>query len=239
LVAVARLSLFRRRQIWIPTLWGWLVLFALAGAAFVLAGRNMYVFLAPNDRAAQARVLVVEGWLSDKELDQAITAFLAGKYERVITTGGPIEAWPELRGSLNYADLAARYLKTHGLENANVTAVPTPASAQDRTFLSAVMVRDWATQRGLALTAFDLFSAGTHARRSRMLYRMAFGPNVVVGVLAARPQYDERRWWRTSVGATSVIEESVGLLWTMCCFYPPPPGTHEEKWAVPPHAVRQ
>jgi DUF218 domain len=206
------------------------VLFALAGAAFVLAGRNIYVFLAPNDRAAQARVLVVEGWLSDKELDQAITAFLAGKYERVITTGGPIEAWPELRGSSNYADLAARYLKTHGLENANVTAVPTPASAQDRTFLSAVMVREWAAKQHLALTAFDLFSAGTHARRSRMLYRLAFGPNVQVGVLSAQPEYDEHHWWRTSDGAKSVFEEAIGLLWTACCFHPPPAGSHEEKW---------
>lgn len=178
--------------------------------------------------------------MSGDELDQAIAAFRTGKYERVITTGGPIERWLDFRGSLNYADFAASYLKTHGLADIEVTPVSAPASAQDRTFLSAVKVRDWAARQGLVLSAFDVFSSGTHARRSRMLYRMAFGPNVEVGVLSARPgEYDERRWWRTSVGTKSVLEEVISLLWTMCCFFPAPSGSHEEMWGAPPNAARQ
>ena len=176
--------------------------------------------------------------MTGEELDQAVAAVRRGRYDRVVTTGGPIERWLNFRGSTNYADWAANYLKTHGLADIDVTPVSGPASAQNRTFLSAVMVRDWAARQALALKAFDVFSAGPHARRSRILYRRAFGPNVEVGVLSARPQeYDEHHWWRTSAGAKYVLGETISLLWTSCCFHAAPPGSHEEMWGEPPRAA--
>jgi hypothetical protein len=93
------------------------------------------------------------------------------------------------------------------------------------------MVREWAKRSGLAIDALDVFSSGTHARRSRLLYRLAFGPNVEVGVYAAWPtDYDAKAWWRTSSGARNVLEQAIGLLWAKCCFWPPTPGSHEERW---------
>lgn len=231
---MVRFSLLRRRQVWLPTFAGWLVLTVLAGAASVMAALLIHPLLAPNHPVPGARLLVVEGWLDTKELDQAIAVFRQGEYERIATTGGPIERWAELSASSNYADLAANYLKQHGLEHVDVTAVPAPASAQDRTFLSAVKLRDWTKKQGLAVGALDVFSGGVHARRTHMLYRLAFGPSVNVGILSARPtQYDEEGWWHTSVGAKSVLSEALSVAWTTCCFYPPAPGSHEELWAVP------
>ena len=70
---------------------------------------------------------------------------------------------------------------------------PRRESAQDRTFLSAVVVRDWLRRQGGTIDAVDLFSGGVHARRSRLVYRIAFGPEVDVGVFAAPPRrYDAR-----------------------------------------------
>ena len=228
-----RISLVQRRQIWLPTLFGWLILIAFIGAGTILAGFRAYPFLAPNDPIPEARLLVVEGWLASSELDQAVKAYRKGRYDQVLTTGGPIDRFPELLGASNYADFAASYLKNHGLSGVEVIPVPTPASAQDRTFLSAVKVRDWANKQGLSVASLNVFSSGTHARRSRMLYQMAFGPNVGIGILAARPaEYAPERWWQTSVGAKAVLGESIGLIWTICCFHPPAPGSHEELWAV-------
>lgn len=228
-----RLSLVQRRQIWLPTLFGWLILVALTGAGTILAGFLAYPFLAPNAPVPGTRLLVVEGWLASSEFDQAVEAYRKGRYDHVVTTGGPIDRFPELLGASNYADFAASYLKSHGLTGIKVIPVPTPASAQDRTFLSAVKVRDWANKQGLGVVSLDVFSSGTHARRSRILYRMAFGSTVGIGILAARPaEYDPEKWWQTSVGAKAVLGESIGLIWTICCFYPPAPGSHEESWAV-------
>lgn len=176
--------------------------------------------------------------MSGGQLDQAVVAFRKGGYQRIVTTGGPIEHGPNFCGNSNYADWAASYLKTHGLEDTDITPVPAPASAQDRTFLSAVKVRDWAATRHLVFNAFDVFSVGTHARRSRILYEMAFGPNVGVGILSARsPEYDEGHWWRSSAGAKSVLAESISVIWTICCFNPAPRGSYEEMWGQRRHAA--
>ena len=92
------------------------------------------------------------------------------------------------------------------------------------------MFREWARKNGVALEAVDVFSAGVHARRSRLVYRLALGESVQVGVMAARPKdYEPDRWWATSAGAKAVIG-GLSLAWTKCCFWPGAPGSHEEKW---------
>lgn len=222
-----RPALIHRREIWLPTIWGWIVLLLIGAAMIVLIGRNLHGFLAPNQPVG-AHVLVVEGWIGPDGLDQAVAAFRSERYERVVTTGGPIERYLELRHA-TFAELAADYLKHNGIPDASVTAVPAPESAQDRTFLSAVMVREWAKRSGLTVDALDVFSSGTHARRSRLLYRMAFGPKVEVGVFAARSvDYDPGAWWRSSTGARDVLDQAIGLLWVKCFFWPTPTGSLSE-----------
>ncbi|MEO5696576.1 MAG: hypothetical protein ABIQ60_05505 [Burkholderiaceae bacterium] len=232
--------LFRRRQVWVPTLWGALALLVLAAAALFALAFAANGFLAPTSPArgvdgSGARTLVVEGWIDATELAQAVARVEQGRYERVLTTGGPIEAWSDAGDWKTYAHRAAGHLRTHGVTSVPVLALPAPASKQDRTYLSAVMVRDWAQRSGVTLRAVDLFTAGVHARRSRLLYRMALGDAVEVGVIAADPQdFDARRWWTTSAGAKSTLGEALSLAWTHCCFWPASPGSHEERWAVPP-----
>lgn len=231
---MACFSLIRRRQAWVPTLLGWLVLVFSICATSLLTIRWIHPFLAPNDPAPGARLLVVEGWMESTQLDQAVEIFKKGNYQGIVTTGGPAEKWPEFAKLTNYAELSARYLTKNGLDGVPITSVPAPASAQDRTFLSAVKLRDWAKMKGLEIDALDVFSDGSHARRSWMLYQMALGPRVRVGILAARPaQYDEDQWWQMSAGVKAVLGETISLIWTACCFYPPPPGSQEELWALP------
>jgi hypothetical protein len=113
------------------------------------------------------------------------------------------------------------YLKEHGVPDAVLTSVPAPVITRDRTYYSAVAVREWAKRSGLRLEAFDVMSEGPHARRSRLLYQLAFGPQARVGVLATKSyDYDAARWWRSSVGATNVIAQAIDFAWVKCCFRP-------------------
>lgn len=236
---VPRARLLRRREVWLPTVWGWLALCFVGGVALIALAFAANGILAMNEPAlgrggTGARILVVEGWLDRADLDQSIEAFRRGRYERVLTTGGPIQAWGESGVWETYAERAASYLQSQGLSDAPIVAIPAPASAQDRTFLSAVVVREWARRAGVTLDAIDLYSAGPHARRSRLLFEMALGDDVEVGILSSTPaQFDAQHWWTTSVGAESILSEALKLAWTQCCFWPPPPGSHEERWAVP------
>jgi DUF218 domain. len=177
---------------------------------------------------------VVEGWLDDDALGAAIELAQGGRYERIVTSGGPIETWREIQRWPTYAERAADYLRHHGVGDTPVCAAPAPELLQDRSFLSAVFVREWLRAREPSLAALDVFSAGVHARRSRLVYRMAFGPGVDVGIVAAPPhRYRLDRWWSTSEGAKAVLGELLSLAWTKCCFWPAPAGTAEERGSVP------
>ena len=226
--------LFRRRQIWLPTWWGALLIAGALAAVGIGIGRHAYALLAPHQPAPAARTLIVEGWLNRAELRQASAVLRAGRYERVLATGGPIDPEVDAGPWHNYAQRTAAQLRELTGGTLPVIAVETPASAQERTYLSAVMVRRWAQQSGTRLGTVDLFSVGVHARRSWLLFRMALGPEVEVGVLAAQPTgFDAKRWWTNSMGAKSTLGEALSLAWTRCCFWPGAPGSHDELWGVP------
>ncbi len=214
--------LFRRRAILLPTVWGWLAILFAGAAGVAFLGAQLHGFLAVHEPVG-GKLLVVEGWIGPRGLHQAVAAFRAGGYERAVTTGGPIKQWPR-PPQATYAELAADYLRHHGLADVPVTAVPAPEAQQERTYRSAVLVREWAQRSGIAVERFDVYSQGTHARRSRLLYQFAFGRAAVIGVHAARSEeYDADAWWRSSSGTRDVLEQAVEYLWVRCCFRRAPP----------------
>ena len=226
-------ALFRRRQIWLPTWQGALLLVVVVAAASLIALRHLASYLATNDPVAArdgrgASTLIVEGWLEEDGLDAAIAVIASGRYQRVIASGGPIDGWRESRSWPTYAERAADYLRRHGVDSIPVVAVAAPEVAQDRTYVSAVVVREWLRRQGGTIDAIDLFSGSVHARRSRLVFQMAFGPEVDVGIFAAAPgRYALERWWTTSEGVKAVLGEAISLAWTACCFAPPAPGSRE------------
>jgi hypothetical protein len=214
--------LFRRRAVWLPTLPVALAIVALTIALAVWAGRHAYPLLAPWAPAPGARTLVVEGWLSRAELQEARALRRSGRYERVLTTGGPIEPEQDAGGWGSFAARGAAILREDADSAVPVIALPAPRTLQERTYLSALKVRDWAGQAGVRLDAVDVYTLGVHARRSRQVYRLALGDAVAVGVLAVPPaDHDGPRWWTSSAGAKTTLGEIVSLAWTSCCFWPP------------------
>jgi len=225
-----RFSLIRRRQAWSLTLLGWLVALLVCVGALLFTARWIHPFLAISAPAG-GRLLVVEGWIEPDALNEVVQLVRQGHYARVVTTGGPVPAWLAQFANSSYATLARDYLVRHGLPAAQVHAVPAPPSAQDRTYLSAVMVREWLAASARAVDRFDLVSADVHSRRSWLLYRTAFGSQVHIGIIALRPAaYDPEYWWATSAGVKAVVPEALAWLWTATFFHAPERGSHAEKW---------
>ena len=224
--------LFRRREVLLPTLAGWSLLFVLAAGSVLALLQGLYPFLAPVAPIGHG-LLVVEGWAGAPAFDEAVIRFRSGRYGAIVTAGGPIEADGPFADAGTWAEHAARELRERGIPDASLHVVATPASARDRTYLSAVMVRDWIEARGEPVAGLDVISLGPHGRRSRSLYRRAFGDDVEVGIVSvASPEYDPSRWWRSSEGSKTLITEATGLAWTLCCFHPGPRGSEEERWGT-------
>ena len=119
---------------------------------------------------------------------------------------------------------------SHGLVAEKLVSIPTPASAQNRTYLSAVMVRDWFSQQGIKVNELDVFTQGVHARRTRFLYELAL-PASSIGIYANEPEgYQLPTWWKNSQGAKTVLTEIIGFIWTVYFFEPGAVGSHQERW---------
>lgn len=219
-------GIFSRRERWGLSLRGWLVtalLFVALAAVWVF---NIQPFLAPTQRE-DTKILVVEGWVHPYATDVAVREFRERNYEKVFATGGPV---PGLGGYVNdfqtSASVGAELLVSHGLSRELVQMVPSRVSGRDRTYSSALALREYFRTNGMAVKSFNLLTEDVHARRSRLLFQRAFGADVKVGIIAARdPDYDPAHWWRYSEGVREILGESIAYFYAAFLFHPAPPQT--------------
>ena len=176
-----------------------------------LVALKIHPFLAVTDRMP-ARYLIVEGWIPEYALQAAVKEFRNGEYQHVFSTGGPIFRSQELNPRLDFAHRGETALRRLGLTTNEVTAVSAPPTYRDRTYLSAVALRDYCKAKGLQLESVNLLSVGAHTRRSGLCFRRALGPQVAVGTIAVENlEYDPGRWWKFSEGVKEVAGETVAL----------------------------
>lgn len=213
-------GLVRRQECWRLSRRARLLLFllAVAGAAFVFCG--VHPFLAVERRAG-GEYLVIEGWVPNYALEQGIREFRSGHYRGILTTGCEILNGVNVEPGDNHAKYAADRLKWLGFAPARVEAVPAEGRHRNRTYLSAVALREWFTERDIPVKAIDVLTVGAHARRSRLLYDKAFRGRVAVGSIAVTDrEYDPVQWWKSSEGVREVVGEGLAYLYARIFFWP-------------------
>ncbi len=200
---------------------GWLLLSSAGLVAAYFAFLNIHPFLAVTHRV-NTNILVVEGWIHRYSIRGGVEEFKNGSYERIFTTGGP---WTGEGGYTNdyntSASVSAESLKKFGVPDDLVQMVPSRVIARERTYSSAVALRDWFREHNTPVHSINVLTEDAHARRTRLLYQKAFGKNVAVGVIAiSNPDYDPTQWWRYSDGVREVIGESIAYVYAQFFFYP-------------------
>lgn len=176
---------------------------------FIFILKNIYSFLAPTNRT-ESKILVVEGWLSDESMKQALNEFKSLKYDLLFVTGGPLDLGNFLSEYKNFGDLGATTLKRLGIDPKKVATVPGPGTVKDRTFTSALALKKYFEDNRIDIKSFNLFTEGPHAKRSQLLFDLAFENKVKIGIVAAKPFYfDPQSWWTSSAGVRFLINELI------------------------------
>jgi hypothetical protein len=213
-------GLVRRQEAWRLTWRGWLALLLLMAAVVTGAVVTVYPFLAVTARR-QPDVLVIEGWMPEFALLEGWHEYQRGHYTAVLTIGGPFRDSVDLDPNDDYGDLAAYKLRQTLGAGIPVQAIRCPAGKRDRTFTCAVTLKAWLAQHQLKTTSVTVVTLGPHARRSRLLYEMAFGPDVPVGVISVPDEeYEGRRWWKYSEGVKEIISEGAAYVYARLFFHP-------------------
>jgi uncharacterized SAM-binding protein YcdF (DUF218 family) len=209
---------FTRKQCLVPTLWGWLSLTVAGAVLIIVVLLTLDPFLSPTHPSG-AEILVVEGWIPDYALDSAAALFRRSSYSRIVVTGGVLEQGSYLKEYRTYADLGAATLRTIGIPDSQVIAVPAPFSRKDRTYVSARAFEPWIKAHGIS--SFDLCSLGAHSRRSRYLFQKAVGDGIPAGIISLEDAgYNPKKWWASSLGFRTVTGELIAYLYVRLIFRP-------------------
>jgi uncharacterized SAM-binding protein YcdF (DUF218 family) len=214
-------GVFTRRERWGLSWRGWLavVLFFLLTAILLLL--NVQPFLARTKRQ-DTKILVVEGWIRPFAILAAVTEIQAGHYERVYTTGGPVVGSGGYSNDYNTsASVGADLLVKTGVPENLVQMVPSRIAGRDRTYSSAVALRDWFREHNVTVQSINVLTEDAHARRTQLLFQKAFGRSVTVGIISVPdPDYDAKHWWRYSEGVREVLGESIAYVYALFIFHP-------------------
>lgn len=201
---------------------GFAVLLLLLLALALLVRFRLYSFLGP-DAPADSPVLVIEGWVSDDALQAAIDWADAHAVRSVYLTGGPIETGSWLAAWHSWPEMTLARLEAIGATSRfDIRAFPSPKTRKDRTFASALALRDALGTNAPA--SMTLASASPHLRRSSLLFRRAFDGTTRIGTLPLPPlDFDQTDWYRCSAGVRSLLSESIAYLYALLFTPTPPP----------------
>jgi DUF218 domain len=214
-------GILRRKECWALSWRGWLLVTSAGLVAAYFVFLNIHPFLAITHRV-NTNVLVVEGSVQRYAIRGGAEEFKNGSYERIFTTGGPVAGNGGYINDYNTsASVGAEILKKFGVRDDLVQMVPSRVFARERTYSSAVALRDWFHEHNTSVHSINVLTEDAHARRTRLLYQKAFGKDVAVGVIAvSNPDYNPEDWWHYSDGVREVLGETIAYIYARFFFYP-------------------
>ena len=184
------------------------------GAFLVLFVASIYGFLAVSHPQGKG-ILVVEAWIPQKTLEEAVHAFHSGNYQFLFIVGGPFHGTSHTSGhAITYADQAESTLLRLGIDRKQLIKINVPAVPQERTLTGAAEAKLSLERSGTQVCCVDIFTVGVHARKSWILSQYAFGDRYLVGVIAGpETSFDARLWFVSRRGIRIVLRNLAGYMY--------------------------
>ncbi len=219
---MGRFSIAKKKERWTATWFGNLLKILVFIILLFIFAKSIHPFLAQT-RIVDSKVLVVEGFIPDFALEASRSIFIEGNYSLMIITGKK-----KLKGS--YIDLyendglhSAATLEKIGFDTTKIKVISVDKDIRkDRTYATAIAVKHWLKKSNYPGT-FNVVTLGCHARRSHLLFEKAMDEDATIGIIAIEDiRYDRDKWWGSSIGFRSVINETVAYIYARFFFYPKP-----------------
>jgi len=180
---------------------------------------EVYPFFAVT-KPVNGELLVVEGWIPDYALEEAVAVFRQGNYTYLITTG-LITTDNPLAPYSSDAQRAGKKCADLGLEASRIIAVSAARTTGSKTFSCGRALQEWLSSTMPGVQSVDVFTVGGHARKTHIMFKKALGENISVGIIAARPLiYDPECWWASQVGIKLMLRSVAGyvyaVIFTVC-----------------------
>ncbi len=197
-----------------------IILFVLI-FCFIIILRNLNAFLSVS-KPIDCKTLVLEGWLPDYAVKELMKEYYEKDYKNLIITGIPTHKGYYVTQFNTSAEIAGKTLAMLGFDTTDIAMVTIPQSIQtDRTYTTAIALEEYLEENFPDVKKINVFTLGSHARRSRLLFKRALAPEIKIGIIASDNQeYNKDKWWNTSRGFRTVTNEAIGYLYVKLFFHP-------------------
>jgi hypothetical protein len=213
-------GLIIQKQCWTLSLRAKLLIFVAILGLVLLSICGLYPFLAVSD-PVPGGIIVIEGWIHDISIARTVNKLDPAHARDVFIVSALRSSGPERESGLGQAEYILGELRRSGLSGERLHQVFCEVSNKDRTYHSAVALRNRLQERRIPVDSLNVITAGPHARRSRLMFQKAFGVKVNVGVIPTQgPDYDPARWWRSSDGVGEVLFQCFAYIYARFFFYP-------------------
>lgn len=172
---------------------------------------GIHPFLA-KDRPVDADVLIFEGWIIDLDdsIDEAIQEFNNGNYRYLIVAGSDLLISEKNENYRTYTEFVKAQFSKHGFDTSKLFTVNVPSVQKNMNFTIALSTKIWMVQSGIETEAINVFTFGVHARKSEVVFKQVFEPEIMVGVVSAEPaHYNPKYWWMKIIGIKWVYYDAL------------------------------
>jgi len=180
---------------------------------------NTYKFLAIEKKTG-SRILVVEGWIDEKCVANALDLYESNGYEILVVTGVPITQWTYSSPFTNMADATAESIRRMHFKDSVYRIVVPSNILRDRTYSTAVAMKMKFEEWQLPYEHFDLYTVGAHSRRSYLVYKKVFSESHIGLIADTDASFDPERWYGTSRGFRIVLSELISYFYALLFFHP-------------------
>ena len=214
------IKLLKEKKTKVLTLQAWILIILLFFNFIIILKYNIYPFLSTN-KPVKAEILVVEGWLPDYAFKDAVNEYNSHNYKFIVTSGGPLLKGYYLSNYKTYARLGKQTLIQLGVDEKKIIELPVKYVEKDRTYASAIVLKQWLEKNNQNIKSINVFTLGSHARRTLLLYNAAFDSKVIIGVYADNNKdFKNDKWWTTSQGVRTVTGNFIAYIYAKFFFYP-------------------
>lgn len=216
---MAKIQFLKRRNRLSLSWFSKIIITLIVLTLLVFSFKNLNRFLSQNDPVPSS-LLVVEGFLPDYTLRNMMTEFYDGGYEKILITGKPIGQGYYLTGYNTSADLMRSTLIEMGMDSSLIHTISIPNTVyRDRTYATGLLLSHWLDTTNSPLKRVNVYTLGCHARRSKHLFQKAVGKNINIGIIPGEDRsYDQKKWWKSSKGFRTVLNESIAYLYVRLFF---------------------
>lgn len=114
----------------------------------------------------------------------------------------------QIKNFYSNAELARGKLISMGIDSAKIIATPGDKVKINRTLTSVLAFRDWIKKCNINITGINVFSMGTHARRTWMTYNKILNEKYRIGIISV-PYYRKEN----EIKVFKILRETLGILY--------------------------